>query len=293
MRHTAHYVDELTRRHEVPVGKFVPVASVEPNPSQPRADLGELGGLVESIRERGILEPILVRKLLPEESTSMESLPRGAASSTGVRYRIIAGERRYRAALEAGLFEIPVVEMDLSELEAFEVALVENLQRKDLSPFEEAEGYRALRDRHDYSQEQIAHAVGKSRSSVAETLTLLAIPPEIRTEAQKAGLEARSALLEIARAGNPDAMRRLIDKACREGLTRDDLRKETRRSRQGASRTTRPFVFRFRSPDRSFKLEIAFRRKSVVREDLITALEQILSDLRKQPETPVLTEEGP
>jgi ParB family chromosome partitioning protein len=250
--------------------------------------MGDLSNLVESIRERGVLEPILVRKLTPEEQPKSSSGARDP-NTPAARFLIIAGERRYRAALEAGLFEIPVVELSVDRSQALELALVENLQRKDLNPFEEAEGYRTLIERHGYTQERIAKIVGKSRSTVAETLALLALPPELRTEAQRLGIHARSALLAVARA-KPEERKKLLEKAAQQGWTRDDLRATTRKSQDDLSKRRerpKPFVFRFRSPDRRYRLEIAFRQKTVVKSDLIQALERILEELRNAPEEPL------
>jgi ParB family chromosome partitioning protein len=271
MRHSAHFVDELTARHEAPVGKLVPLSSLRPNPNQPRTDVGDLGDLVASIREKGVLEPILVRPVGPEAEG---------------RYEIIAGERRYRAALEAGLYEVPVIELVVSEQEALEIALIENLQRKDLSAFEEAEGYRALGDLHGYTQEQIAKSVGKARTSITESLSLLAIPVELRRAAEAMGIRARSALLEIAKAGEPARMKALLDKAGRLGLTRDDLRRteRARPAKGGAGGRKRPYVFKFRSPDKKYSLNLTFRQSTVERRDLIAAIEQILEQLRTSKE---------
>ncbi len=292
MRHSAHFVDELTARHETAVGRMIPLSALVPNPRQPRTELGDLSDLVASIREKGVLEPILVRAVQAPEPANETGPGSGSAPrSPGGRYSIIAGERRYRAALEAGLFEVPAIELDVSEEEALEIALIENLQRKDLSAFEEAEGYRALGDRHDYTQEQVARAVGKARSTIAEALALLAIPEEIRRRAGALGIQSRSALLEIAKAGDAEAMRALIERAGRQGLNRDDLRKEKRAT--GVSRDARsavagarrkPYVFKFRAPDRRFSLNLSFRQSTVERTDLIRALEQILTELQSSSE---------
>lgn len=284
MRHSAHFVDELTARHETAVGKMIPLSALVPNPRQPRTEIGDLGDLVASIREKGVLEPILVRALrAPEAANETEPAATSSARAPGGRYSIIAGERRYRAALEAGLFEVPAIELDVSEEEALEIALIENLQRKDLSAFEEAEGYRALGDRHGYTQEQIAKAVGKARSTVAEALALLAIPDAIRDRAGALGIQSRSALLEIAKAGDSDAMRALIERAGRQGLNRDDLRKASRtggKGGRGAGARRKPYVFKFRAPDKRFSLNLSFRQSTVERDDLIRALEQILTELQ-------------
>jgi ParB family transcriptional regulator, chromosome partitioning protein len=134
MRHDTHFVDELTARHETPVGKMVPLSALEPDPEQPRTSMGDLDDLVASIRAKGVLEPILVRPLdpPPEDQRGLRFEPKEAGGS----FRIISGERRYRAAQEAGLYDVPVIVMEVSEEEAREISLIENLQRKDLTPFE-------------------------------------------------------------------------------------------------------------------------------------------------------------
>ena len=280
MRHGAHFVDELSRRHDAPVGKLLPLSSIQPNPDQPRTDPGDLSDLVASIRDKGVLEPILVRAV--GVSGEVESDP-GGEGATHRSFQIIAGERRYRAALAAGLFEIPAIELDVSAEEALEITLIENLQRRDLNAFEEAEGFRALADLHDYTQEQIAKATGKSRSAIAESLSLLAIPKEIREKALALGVGAKSALLEIAKLGDAKQMGTLLDRAARHGLSRDDLRKQSRQAAKGSARgggRSKQYVFKFRSQDRSFNLQLNFRQSTVDRDDLIRALEQILSEIR-------------
>jgi ParB family transcriptional regulator, chromosome partitioning protein len=278
MRHDTHFVEELAARHETPVGKMVPLSALEPEPSQPRSTMGDLDELVASIRDKGVLEPILVRPR-PEASAAP-----GASSEdiAGLQYRIISGERRYRAAQEAGLYEVPVIEMDVSDQEALEIALIENLQRKDLTPFEEAEGYRLLAEIHGYTHEEIASSVGKSRTVVTESLSLLQMPPRVRDTVQALALTSKSLLLEVLKAGDEAEMIELLEEVARRGLNRDDLRQRLRRSAdKGKSGRRKPYVFRFKSPDRSYSLSLAFRQSEVDKEDLIRALEQILADLRR------------
>src|SRR5262249_56274973 len=124
----------------------------------------ELGDLANSIRERGIIQPIVVRTV------------RGATDA----YEIIAGERRWRAAQRAGLHEVPIFVHEASDAEALELAIIENVQRTDLNPLEEAMGYQALADQYNYSQEEIAKTVGKSRSHVANTLRLQKLPDAVK-----------------------------------------------------------------------------------------------------------------
>ena len=149
---------------EVQVKKAVRLSEIEPNRAQPRKNFDEtaISALADSIREHGVLQPLLVRPL-----------PAGG-------YQIVAGERRWRAARMLGLDEIPVVIRELTDLETAQIALIENLQRENLNPIEEALGYRRLQDDFDMKQEDIAKTVGKSRSSVANAIRLLRLPEEIQ-----------------------------------------------------------------------------------------------------------------
>src|SRR5687767_118099 len=271
MRHEPHCVEELAGRHEVPVGKIAPLSALEPNPDQPRSTMGDLSDLVASIRDKGVLEPILVRRLAPD-----------AGDTPGKLYRIVSGERRYRAAVQAGLYEVPIIEMDVTEDEALEIALIENLQRKDLTPFEEAEGYRSLAERHEYTHEEIAASVAKSRTVVTESLSLLQMPPRVRDTVQALAITSKSLLLEVLKAGEETEMIGLLEEVARRGLNRDDLRQRLRRDKGNKGGRRRPYVFKFKSPDRSYNLSMTFRQSEVDKEDLIRALEQILLDLRKE-----------
>ena len=271
MRHDTHFVEELNARHEAPVGRMIPLSAIEPDPGQPRSTMGDLADLVVSIREKGVLEPILVR-LRPGD-------PDGGPS--GALFRIISGERRYRAAQEAGLYEVPAIEMEASDEEALEIALIENLQRKDLTPFEEAEGYRLLAESHGYTHEEIGEAVGKSRTVVTESLSLLQMPPQVRDTVQALGITSKSLLLEVLKLGSETEMIDLLEEVARRGLNRDDLRQKLRRERGGRSGRRKPYVFRFKAPDKTFSLSLTFRQSEVDEEDLVRALEQILADLRK------------
>ncbi len=141
----------------------LPIESIQRDGAQPRTvfDEAKLHELAESIKAQGLIQPVLVRK-------------------EGAGYRIIAGERRWRAAQLAGLQELPVIVREATEVEAFELALVENLQRADLNPIEEAEGYKRLVEEFKLTQEQVSQRVGKDRSSVANALRLLALPEEVK-----------------------------------------------------------------------------------------------------------------
>jgi ParB family chromosome partitioning protein len=179
----------------------LPVEAIERSPDQPRKRFEEakLEELAASIREHGVVEPILVRK-------------------EGGRYRIVAGERRWRAAQRAGLKEVPAVLREASEREAFELALVENLQRADLNAIEEAEAYQVLVDDHGLTQEQIAERVGKDRSSVANALRLLKLPADVRDLVRDGRLDMGHARALLGVEG-VDQIRKLAQRAVREGLS--------------------------------------------------------------------------
>lgn len=150
------------------------ISQIEPNRSQPRRSFDEeaLGELAESIREHGVLQPILVRPQIYGG------------------YQIVAGERRYRASRMAGLSEIPAIVRELSDSETMQIALIENLQRRDLSPLEEAKGYKTLMDEYNFSQDEVARTVGKSRPAVANTLRLLSLPEDVKPLLEDGSLSA-------------------------------------------------------------------------------------------------------
>jgi ParB family chromosome partitioning protein len=168
----------------------VAIEFLKPNPRNPRRNFAEteLDELAASMRERGIIQPIVVRPL------------RGAADS----YEIIAGERRWRAAQRAGLHVVPIVQLDVNDGEALELAIIENVQRADLNPLEEAMGYQSLAAEFDHSQDAIAKIVGKSRSHVANTLRLLKLPEPVKAYIAEGKISAGHARMLV---GQPDPER--------------------------------------------------------------------------------------
>ena len=260
MRHDSHFVESLAERFGESLGRFISIEEIETNPAQPRTSVGDLRELVRSIEAKGVLEPLLVRQI------------------PGGRFRIIAGERRFRAAMEAGLAEVPCIELDVSESEVLEFALIENLHRRDLHPFEEAEGYSGLAQRHGYTQQQVADAIGKSRVSVTEAMSLLDIPEELRDECRRADI-SKSALLEIARLKDPEKMREAIARAA-SGSTRDDLRAQKKED-EPDSRRPRRFEFVYKPKGGPFKLALSFAKSRVDKSELV----QVLKDVIKQLES--------
>lgn len=169
-------VDDMVSTSTLPINEIIP------NKEQPRKtfDEGALQELADSITVHGVLQPLLVRPLL----------------SGG--YQLIAGERRWRASRMAGLKEVPVIIRELSDSEAMEIAIIENLQREDLNPIEEAEGLQALIDKCDYTQEQVAVSVGKSRPAIANALRLLKLPEEVRQMTKEGEISAGHARALLA-----------------------------------------------------------------------------------------------
>lgn len=261
MRHDAHYVESLTTYSGAAIGRMIPAEKVRPNPDQPRKSLGDLRELTDSIREKGVLEPLLVRYVSREDV-----------------YYIISGERRYHAARAAGLRELPCIEKRADEAETLEIALIENLQRKDLTPFEEADGLHRLATEFEYTHEDIARKIGRARSSVTETLSLRVIPEAVRKKCIEHGIVARSILLQIARQPNEKKMEEFADRIISGGLTRDEARSQ-RRAEKSSGPRPQPFLFNFKAEDNSFHLRIQFRRSHVTREELIDTLRAVADAL--------------
>ncbi|NJN63712.1 MAG: ParB/RepB/Spo0J family partition protein [Acidobacteria bacterium] len=162
MRADAHFVEHITSGRPTAVGRMIEIGKIHPNPTQPRRQMTDIAELAESIRERGILEPILVRPLGED------------------RFEIVAGERRFRAASEVGLTVVPCVELDVDDRGCLEISLIENLQRRDLTLFEEAEAIGRLVDEFAYTHEQVARRLGRSRPSVTELLSLNRMPERVK-----------------------------------------------------------------------------------------------------------------
>jgi ParB family chromosome partitioning protein len=173
----------------------VPIEHLSPNPRNPRRHFSdtELDELAASIKERGIIQPVVVRAV------------RGSRDA----YEIIAGERRWRAAQRAGLHDVPIVPIEATDEEALELAIIENVQRSDLNPLEEAGGYQALATEYQHSHEDIAKIIGKSRSHVTNTLRLLKLPDSVKAYIDAGKITAGAARMLIG-ASNPEEMAREI-----------------------------------------------------------------------------------
>lgn len=263
MRHDPHFVDQLVRPSGETIGRVIPIEDIQPNPGQPRQNLGDLSELIASIREKGVLEPLLVREV-------------------GGRYEIIAGERRYRAAVEAGYAELPCIVRETSDAEMMELALIENLQRKDLTPFEEADGLKQLADRYSYTHEMMAEKLGKSRSSVTEMLSLTAMPDDVRELCRLADIHSKSVLLQVVRQSSSEKMVALIERLQKEGTTRADVRRVTQKPPSRGRGRPRHYVFKYSPKGGPVALSLKFKKPSVPRQEVIEALESILDTLRRE-----------
>lgn len=205
----------------------LPIAAISPNPGQPRRLFDEvaLGELADSVRIKGVLQPILVR-------------PVGDG-----RYEIVAGERRWRAAQMAGLHEIPVVIRSFSDVDGFEAAIIENVQRTDLNPIEESQGYQRLIQEFGHTQEMVASVTGKARSHVANLLRLLDLPEDVQTLV-KMGLLSLGHAKAVMQAKDPSALAKEI---AAQGLTVRQAEEAARRS-QGIT-TPKPQSTSRRDPE--------------------------------------------
>jgi ParB family transcriptional regulator, chromosome partitioning protein len=266
MRHDTHFVEFISKKAAAPLVRMIGLDRIEPNPHQARSELGNMQELMSSIKAKGVLEPILVR-------------PRGD------RYEIIAGERRYMASKNVGLREIPCIEMNVSDNEAMEISLIENLQRKDLDVFEEADGLKALIDIYGYSHARISEKIGKARSTITEVINICKIPLAVRKLCQDYQMDKnRSLLIEVSKLKNEPEMRQLIETINERGLKREDTRdltKVLKDTPREEGKKLRHYIFHY-SPkeNRAYKIRIEFKKETVSRQEIIKALEELLAKLK-------------
>lgn len=284
MRHDAHYVEEFSRTHKS-IGKILPITQLEPNPDQPRTEIGDLSELMSSIKQNGVLEPILVK---PNKNSGT--------------WMIIAGERRWRAANLAGLTEVPCIEFDLDEKAIAEIALIENLQRKDLTIWEEADGLAALNKTYNYTHDEIAKKISKSRSTVTESFAIARIPESIRERCREAEINAKSVLLEIARQFDEPEMHEFLDKIQSQKMNRQEIREAARPVKPSKPKSVSNVKnvsqnnseydfnaslkgnsdFEFSAPDESFKLTITFTENNFDKKAVLKALKQTFESVKNQ-----------
>jgi len=260
MRHDNHYVDLIEEKLYGPRIRMIPINKIDPSPHQARTELGNIEELMASIKEKGILQPIIVRE-------------------KNERYEIIAGERRCIAAKNVGLKDVACIEMNVSDNEAMELALIENLQRKDLDVFEEADGLNALADMYGYSHKQISEKIGKARSTITEIISISKIPKQIRNMCEEFSIKSRGTIIEIAKQENEDNMFRLITEIKKRELKREDTR-DLSKMIKGKEKKIDKYVYKYEEKDKSFKLKIEFKQQRVTKDEIVQVLEKLIEKLK-------------
>lgn len=276
-----HFVEEISSRTRTPVIRNIPMQKVVTNNQQPRKDFGDLDEMADSIKEKGILEPILVR---PKEG----------------QFEIIAGERRYKAAIIAGLTEIPCIEYDIADNEALEISIIENIQRKDLTVYEKAFSLNSLSEIYGYTHEEIAKKIGKSRVTVSELIRVTDLPEEILERCAKLDISSKTFLLELVKLEDIEQMKMVLDNYEEKPFSRDiikELRKgeeeevvdeqpeeETEDDETEAANSDSPsrfYKFKIASEDNAIKIKFDISRDNADRNKIIGVLEQLIADIKE------------
>ena len=269
MRHDSHYVEQIAAKSRS-VGRTIPITSIYPNPEQPRTEFGDLTELTESIKEIGVLEPLLVH---PTDDG---------------RFMIIAGERRWRASQLAGLTEVPCIEMAVDEKGIAEIALIENLQRKDLTVWEEADGLASLKERFGYTQDEIAQKISKGRTTVTELMTISTLPNVIRERCRAGNISSKAILLEIARQFDDQAMLDYLDNLARGGKkapakSSPGVKEKVSSRPAAANGSSQPAaLYRFAPEDSAFTIEIRFSDdRELTKRDILEALKKAFDNVKE------------
>jgi ParB family chromosome partitioning protein len=256
-----HPVDTFTDDADACRVVLIPVDAITPNPDQPRKyfDVEALNDLTESVRERGILQPIIVR--------------RGADD----HFILIAGERRWRAATAAKLAKVPALIRQKED--PAEIALIENLQREDLNPIEEAESLKRLKDRRHLTDEAVARIIGKGRVSVTESLSLNTLPETIKADCRTSDKFKKSQLLQVLRQPNSETQLALWDAIKNGNVTVREARAKTAATKATSKPGPKPYEHKFQPDDRTFTVRVTFRKSSASHEDIRQALRDALKHL--------------
>jgi len=263
MRHDDHFVDLISSRGIGPRIRMISLEKIDPNPHQARSELGNIQELMDSIKSKGVLEPILVR---PKAD----------------RFEIIAGERRYIASKNISLKEIPCIEMDVQENEAMEIALIENLQRKDLDLFEEADGLNALIDLYGYSHQEVSEKIGKARSTITEILSISKVPDKVREIIKTSGVFSRSTIIEIAKQKSDSDMLKFAQQIVERRLTREDTR-DLSKLLKGKVKKPKFYVYNYSSEGTDkYKLRLELKKQTMSRQEIIEILQEIIENLKAQ-----------
>ena len=269
-RYDNHFVDEISSRTRTSIIRKIPLSRIVPNLLQPRKDFDDLHELTQSIREKGILEPLLVRH-------------------KDDKFEIIAGERRYRAAKEAGLTEVPCIEYDVPDNEALEISIVENIQRKDLNVFEKSFSMKVLADIYGYTHEEIAAKLGKSRVTISELIRLTDLPEEVIDLCKEANIKSKSFLLQLVKLDNTKDMIAVVQEYKKNPFSREEikfLRSSTSKKEEDLKKriTEKPIKFKFVSEDKNIRIDFKINRakdKSENIDSIIRILEELISNIKE------------
>jgi ParB family transcriptional regulator, chromosome partitioning protein len=256
MKHDYHLVDEISMRTKTPVTRNIPIEKISTNQLQPRKDMGDLKELTESIREKGIIEPVIVR---PKDG----------------HFEIVAGERRFRAAKEAGMSEVPCIEYDIPDNEALELSIVENIQRKDLNMFEQAQSIMSLAEIYGYTHDEIAKKIGKSRVTVSELIRITDLPSEIKQKCLDMAINSKTFLLELTKLEDPEKMAEILEQYGKKSFSRDEIKEQRNKT------TSKIVKFNFVSEDKNIKINFHCQREKVDKENIIAVLERLILDIKE------------
>jgi ParB family chromosome partitioning protein len=259
-RHDMHFVEEISTRTRTSIIRSIPIDKVVPNILQPRKDLGNLDELAQSIREKGIIEPIIVR-------------------TRDGKFEIIAGERRFRAAEIAGLTEVPCIEHDVPDNEALEMAIIENIQRKDLNLFETAFSLKSLNDIYGYTHQDISTKIGKSRVTVTELIRITELPPDVIKKCLELNISSKTFALELAKLKSKADMMEMLAIYEKEPFSRDTI-KMKRKNIAIKNEKRKTVGFKYISTDRDIKINFKINHESTNREKIIEALEKLIDDIK-------------
>jgi ParB family chromosome partitioning protein len=262
-----HFVEEISARTRTPVIRNIPLRKIITNDQQPRKDFGDLSEMADSIKEKGILEPILIR-------------PKNG------RFEIIAGERRYKAAEMAGLTEIPCIEYDIADNEALELSIIENIQRKDLTIYEQAFSLKSLAEIYGYTHQDISKKIGKSRVTVSELIRVTDLPEDVIKRCMELNITSKTFLLELVKLERMEQMTEVLDNYSDEPFSRDKI-KEQRKEEKPEPGTQpekapslRVYKFNIASEDKAIKIKFDIKSEAADKKKIINVLEKLIADIK-------------
>jgi ParB family transcriptional regulator, chromosome partitioning protein len=263
-----HFVEEISIRTRTAVIRNIPIDKIVANALQPRKDLGDLNEMADSIKEKGILEPVLIR-------------PKNG------KFEIVAGERRYRAAILAGLTEIPCIEHDIADNEALELSIIENIQRKDLNIYEQAFSLRSLSEIYGYTHQEIAQKIGKSRVTVSELIRVTDLPEEILKKCSELNIYSKTFLLELVKLDNVEQMSEMLREYSEKPFSREKIKEKRKAEEETVSektsneKTSNNFKFNLVSEDKSVKIKFDIKSQNSDKAKIISILEKLIADIKE------------